>query len=78
MVVDSSTGYKSAVDSSAADVSAVESGEDKQKDNLAKAGTPEQTEVITDYPTHEIPDKLRIPYIERYNGNICVKNQQYE
>lgn len=26
----------------------------------------------------EVADKLRIPYIERYNGNICVRNQQFE
>jgi hypothetical protein len=45
---------------------------------MSKAGTPEQTEIIEDYPTHDTADKLRVPYIERYNGNICVKKQEYE
>jgi hypothetical protein len=47
-------------------------------DKLKIAGTPDQTEVVDDYPTHDVADKLRIPYIERYNGNICVKNQEFE
>jgi len=46
-------------------------------EQMAKAGTPDQDVVIDDYPTHEVPDKLRIPYIERYNGNVCVKNGNY-
>ena len=28
-------------------------------------GTPEQTMIISNYPTQEIPDKLKIPYIEK-------------
>jgi hypothetical protein len=47
-------------------------------ERMLKAGTAEQTELINDYPTHHIEDKLKVPYIERYNGNICVKNQNFE
>ena len=47
-------------------------------ERMMKAGTPEQTELINDYPTHHTEDKLKVPYIERYNGNICVKNQNFE
>jgi hypothetical protein len=47
-------------------------------ERMLKAGTAEQTEVINDYPTHHTEDKLKVPYIERYNGNICVKNQNFE
>ena len=36
-------------------------------------GTAEQTMVISNYPTQEIPDKLRIPFIEKQNGNLCIK-----
>ena len=45
----------------------------KFDDHLSKAGTPDQTEVITDYPTSTTAAKLRVPYIERFNGNILVK-----
>lgn len=45
---------------------------------LATAGTVDQTEVIDFYATRETKDKLRIPYIERYNGNICAKNQNFD
>ena len=40
----------------------------------SKAGTPQQDEIIEDYPFTTFQDKLLIPYIERYNGNICVRN----
>ena len=42
-------------------------------ERMLKAGTAEQTEVINDYPTHHTEDKLKVPYIERYNGKICMK-----
>jgi hypothetical protein len=42
-----------------------------------KAGTPQQDTVIEDYPFDTFQDKLLIPYIERYNGNICVRTNEY-
>jgi hypothetical protein len=41
------------------------------------AGTALQTEIINDYPFLTYQDKLKIPYIERYNGNIAVKNGEF-
>ena len=41
------------------------------------AGTPDQKEIIEDYPYQTFQDKLKVPYIERFNGNICVKNQDF-
>ena len=46
-------------------------------EQMAKAGTPDQDVVINDYRTMEIPDKLRVPYIERFNGNVCVRNGKF-
>jgi hypothetical protein len=37
-------------------------------------GTPEQNEVFENYPTSSIEDKLRVPYIEKQNGNLLVKS----
>ena len=36
-------------------------------------GTAAQTEICDDYPMASWEDKLRVPYVERFNGNICVK-----
>ena len=37
-----------------------------------------QTEIINDYPFASYQDKLKIPYIERFNGNIAVKNGDFK
>jgi hypothetical protein len=42
-------------------------------ERMLKAGTAEQTKLINDYPIHHTEDKLKVPYIERYNGKICMK-----
>jgi len=44
----------------------------------SKAGTPEQDRIIEDYPFTTFQDKLMIPFIERYNGNYCVKEENWE
>ena len=36
-------------------------------------GTPDQTEVVKEYPTSTFDDKIKACFIERYNGNIEVK-----
>lgn len=36
-------------------------------------GTAAQTRVINKYPTDTAEEKLRVPYIEKQNGNIFVK-----
>jgi tetratricopeptide (TPR) repeat protein len=38
------------------------------------AGTDQQTKIMSDYPSQTPKDKLRIPYIERQNGNLCIKS----
>lgn len=38
-----------------------------------EAGTSAQTVIIEEYPYETFQDKLKIPYIERYNGNIAVR-----
>jgi hypothetical protein len=43
-----------------------------------KAGTAQQDTVIEDYPFTTFQDKLLIPYIERFNGNLCVKTGDFE
>ena len=41
-------------------------------------GTSEQTEIVENYPMRNFDDKLKVPYIERFNGNISVKNNNLE
>ena len=41
---------------------------------LKTLGTNEQTQIITNYPTNQISEKLMVPYIEKMNGNICIKS----
>lgn len=43
-----------------------------------KAGTPAQDTIIEDYPYETFHDKLLVPYIERFNGNIAVQQQDYQ
>jgi tetratricopeptide (TPR) repeat protein len=37
-------------------------------------GTPKQTQIISNYPTQEIHQKLKVPYIEKQNGNLCIQS----
>jgi hypothetical protein len=39
---------------------------------IAEMGSGKQTVVIEDYPTATVEQKLRVPYIEKRNGNILV------
>mmetsp|Transcript_37122 Transcript_37122/g.48800 ORF Transcript_37122/g.48800 Transcript_37122/m.48800 type:complete len:81 (+) Transcript_37122:422-664(+) len=41
-------------------------------------GTPLQRVIVNDYPMHTSDQKLRVPYIERYNGNLSVQDKNYE
>ena len=53
-------------------------GEEKSRNDKIDAntlGTSEQKEVVKDYPMSNPEDKLKVPYIERFNGNICVKRE---
>ena len=42
------------------------------------AGTIKQTVIINDYPMETKEQKLKVPYIERFNGNLCVASGQFE
>jgi len=33
--------------------------------------------VVEDYPIESDSDKLLVPYIEKYNGNIRIKEEAY-
>lgn len=41
-------------------------------------GTKEQTEIIEDYPMKTFGEKLMVPYIERFNGNVAVRRNDME
>ena len=59
-------------------IKSIHSGEyNESEDWNPLAGTSEQTEIIEDYPTVNLRDKVRVPYIERFNGNICVRRGDY-
>ena len=40
--------------------------------DTSKLGTSEQCEIVNDYPMENNEEKLKVPYIERMNGNLCV------
>lgn len=42
-------------------------------EQLKVAGTDKQTMIMANYPSQTPKDKLKIPYIERQNGNLCIK-----
>ena len=41
-------------------------------------GTKNQSEVVEEYSTRSKEDKLLVPYIEKYNGNIYANKKDYE
>ena len=41
--------------------------------DLALLGTPQQLDIYDDYPTASPADKLRVPFIEKMNGNLVVQ-----
>ena len=49
--------------------------EEQRDPNL---GTKNQSEVVEEYSTRTKEDKLLVPYIEKQNGNICSRKQDYE
>ena len=55
------------------DVSMKDSETTKQAIDTSKWGTPDQKEIIYDYGMMTDEEKLKVPYIERVNGNLCVK-----
>ena len=40
--------------------------------DLAFLGTPQQLDIYDEYPTASPEDKLRVPFIEKMNGNLVV------
>ena len=48
------------------------------KETLETMGTSKQKEIITAYPTQKKEDKLKIPYIEKQNGNLCITESTNE
>ena len=69
---------QSLLDANHTGISPVKSGKyDESEDWNPLAGTTEQTEIIENYPTANLRDKVRVPYIERFNGNICVREGDY-
>lgn len=50
----------------------------QQQQDAETWGTPQQKFVVKDYPMMGNEQKLKVPYIERFNGNICVAKQEYE
>lgn len=46
--------------------------------DLDSLGTANQTEIIEDYPANTIEDKLRVPYIEKQNGNLYAMQFKFE
>ena len=44
----------------------------------ATAGTIYQKVIINDYPMLNKEQKLKVPYIERFNGNLCVASADFE
>ena len=45
--------------------------------NLYLAGTYEQSEIIYNYPKTTQKERLNAPFIERFNGNIAAKNNDF-
>ncbi len=43
------------------------------EEEMKTLGTNLQERVISNYPTSTNDEKLNVPYIEKQNGNICVK-----
>ena len=41
---------------------------------LEDLGTPKQTKVVSNYPSRTAEEKLKIPYIEKQNGNLCIQS----
>jgi len=41
-------------------------------------GTSKQTQIVKDYPMMSPDEKLNVPYIERFNGNLCVQAKEFE
>lgn len=44
-----------------------------EDEHLKVAGTDKQTMIMSNYPSQTQKDKLKIPYIEKQNGNLCIK-----
>ena len=42
-------------------------------EELATMGTPDQKGIISNYPSQTPEAKLKIPYIEKMNGALCIK-----
>ena len=47
--------------------------EEWDAEQLAVAGTDKQTKIMFSYPSQTSNEKIKIPYIEKMNGNISIK-----
>ena len=45
------------------------------EESIKTMGTAQQTRIISNYPSQKKEDKLRIPHIEKQNGNLCIKSE---
>lgn len=52
--------------------------ESKATKDISETINEEQTEIIEEYPCTTVEDKLKIPYIEKANGNIMARKGDYE
>ena len=46
--------------------------------DMSTLGTEYQKVIVKDYPMNTSEWKLKVPYIERFNGNLSVQMQKYE
>lgn len=46
--------------------------------DMTTLGTEYQKVIVKDYPMNTSEWKLKVPYIERFNGNLSVQMQKYE
>ena len=50
-----------------------EDGHILTQDEIKTVGTDNQQIIIKDYPSQTLPDKLKVPYFMKQNGNICIR-----
>lgn len=48
------------------------------EETLKTSGTDQQTQIISNYPSQTKEQKLKIPYIEKMNGNLCINSMSNE
>ena len=52
--------------------------EDLFTDDDDQNETSYKTVIVNDYPMKTSEQKLKVPYIERFNGNLCVTKGDFE